>query len=93
MEKVIYSKNGGLGIIMDDYENESDFIEKGWMPIVGTKINSGEKTKLFGFFDEPVLFVGTLKDDARCMVFLLGNHSDLFDHKRYYAFIGSLLSE
>ena len=49
MEKVIYSGNQGLGIIMDECENESDYIDEGWMPIVGTKLNIGEKTKLFGF--------------------------------------------
>lgn len=85
MEKVIYSGNQGLGIIMDDLENESDYIDEGWMPIVGTKLNSGDKTKLFGFFTREVVFVGTLKDNPKCMVFLLGNDSDLFDSKRYYA--------
>jgi hypothetical protein len=29
--------------------------------------------------------VGTLKDDAKCMVFHLGDNADLFDTKKYYS--------
>ena len=88
IEKVIYKGNQGLGIIMDESEDESNYIGKTNIIINGVEITPGQKTTLFGMFDQDVTYCGILKDDpanSLCMVFLLGNHADLFDHKRYYA--------
>lgn len=85
MEKVIYSDKGGLGIISDSNENENDFIQDTSFLINGIQMNPGEKTTLFGMFEKEVKFVGSLTEDAKCMVFYLGQVNDLFESKKYYS--------
>jgi hypothetical protein len=85
MEKVIYSKKGGLGIILDIGEKESEYFNNDSFKINGQILIHGAKTTLFGMFDKPVRFVGALKDDPKRMVFHLGDHADFFDSKRYYS--------
>ena len=85
MEKVIYSNKGGLGIILDIDDKEWEFFDNASFKINGWLLMPGGKTTLFGMFDKPARFAGALKDDPKCMVFLLGDYSDLFERKRYYS--------
>lgn len=79
MEKVIYSKNGGLGIMMSSDENKLDFIEEKSTKILGSVIVPGTKTTLSNYFLNPVEFVGFVRGEKDCMCFYLGeNQPDLF---------------
>ena len=88
MEKVIYSSNQGTGIIMASTETESDYIAKTNIMVLDTEITPGQKTTLSGMFTSEVTYCGILRDEptiSPCMVFLLGDHADLFAKIRYYA--------
>lgn len=85
MEKVIYNRGGGLGIILEAHEKESDFFGNDSFTILKTHLKKGDFTDLFGLFSEPVEYVGNLIYDKKCMVFSLGSDSDLFDTLTYYS--------
>lgn len=85
MEKLIYSHNQGLGIILDDLEQEIDYFIPREMLVVDTVLMPGEMTDLFGIYTEPLRYVGVMKGDEKCMVFYLGDDADLFSSRRYYS--------
>lgn len=91
MEKTIYNKNGGLGIILDETEQESDFFLKKDFVINGETIRPEDFTTLSGIFSSPVRYVGALKgevnchNELNCMVFYLGEDEDLLETRRYYS--------
>lgn len=77
MKKVIYSNNGGLGIITG--KEEIDFIDKTSVYLHGSELYPNIKTDLDDMFSEPVRYCGLLKDeDHNIMVFHLGSESDFF---------------
>lgn len=85
MEKVVYSKKGGLGLILNAGEKESDFMKSKNFVINGKLLRTNEMTDLFGLFTEPVRFAGVLKDDENCMCFVLGfGVGDLFGLPQTY---------
>lgn len=85
MKEVIYSKNGGMGIILDINENENDFIDKVEIKIVDTILVPGQLTDLFGMFKTPIRYVGLQKNvDTKNMVFHTGDSGDLFSQNKYY---------
>lgn len=85
MEKVIYSNKGGLGIILEDFDNQNDFIEPKAFKVNNDNLIPGMKTNLNGLFNEEVYFLGCLKNEKNCMIFFLGEEENLFDKKRYYS--------
>lgn len=87
MEKVIYSNQGGLGIILNDHKDESVYFEAKEYIVNGEVLTPGTMTTLSGLYSEPLQYMGTLKDDTKCMVFKLGDESNLFDTKIYYSCI------
>jgi hypothetical protein len=84
MEKVIFSNKGGMGLILEGNEKESDYFLNKPILINGITTNPGEFTDLFGLFTEPLKYVGVLKNDKNCMAFYLGEDGDLFETKKYY---------
>ncbi len=85
MEKVIYSRGGGLGIILDSQENEKDFFVEKSFVINGQTIQPGDFTDLFGLYSAPARYVGVLKEDEICMAFCLGSSSNLFETQTFYS--------
>lgn len=85
MEKVYYSNKQGIGIITEGDEDEQSFITPAPVGINGTTINPGERTDLFARYTSPVRYAGMLKDDNNCMVFCLGEDSDLMGKKLFYS--------
>lgn len=85
MQKIIYSNKGGLGIILQDSEQESDFFIKKDFLVNGETIRPEDFTTLSGIFSEPVRYVGKLKGTKNCMVFYLGEEADLLQCNRYYS--------
>jgi hypothetical protein len=85
MEKVIYSNKGGLGIILNDGENEYDFILEKSFTINGSLLNPGDNTELGGMFDKPVKYVGALNEgNHNCMVFYLGLDKNYHYYSCFY---------
>ena len=84
MEKVIYSNNGGLGLILENDEKESDFIENQSFVVNGEEIKPGYFYDLSGYFLQPMRFCGSLNGENNCMVFYTGESTDLFEKKRFY---------
>lgn len=84
MQKVIYSNQGGLGVILTAGEQESDLFKDKTFVVNGLAIRPGDTTDLFGLFNKPVRYVGVLRDDETCMVFHLGMESDIFGEIAYY---------
>lgn len=85
MEKVIFNRIG-LGLKMDAFENESDYIENQNVIINGVELIPGMEHDLFDFFTEPVRYCGLLKgENSKMMVFYLGNETSLFGSTRYYS--------
>lgn len=85
MEKVIYSRGGGLGIILDSQESEKDFFMEKSFVINGQTIHPGDFTDLFGLYSAPARYVGVFKEDKICMAFCLGSSSNLFETKTFYS--------
>lgn len=85
MEQVIYSDKGGLGMILNHDEKESDFIIDHPVMINGKELQPGSFTELFGMFLKPVRYVGLAKDELNKMIFHLGNEEDLFNTQKYYS--------
>lgn len=85
MEKVIYSNNGELGIILSSQDQEASYFLHRCFRVNDNILVPGFTTTLDGLYSSPVRFVGCLKDDEQCMVFHLGSDSDLFDSKEFYS--------
>ncbi|QNS40162.1 hypothetical protein H0S70_07045 [Chryseobacterium manosquense] len=85
MERVIYSKSGGCGLILDENEREEDFILPMGVQLHGNELNPGDYTTLDGMFSEKLRFVGIMTDSEHVeMVFHAGDDADLFESKKYY---------
>lgn len=85
MQRLIYSKSGGMGILLEPNEKEEDFFENKSFEIAGQTISPGSMTDLCSLFSEPIRFVGALKEDLSVMVFHLGSDTDLFGEVNYYS--------
>lgn len=85
MEKVIYRNKGGLGLILEQKEIESDYFKPKDFIINGELIRTGVMTDLFGMFLEPVRYSGVLIDDENCMCFFLGTSADLFKMEKFFS--------
>ena len=85
MQKVIYSKKAGLGVILEHEEREEDFFIPKNFVINGNLLKTNEFTTLDGLFIENVRYVGVLKSNQNCMCFCLGSASDLFQSNVYYS--------
>ena len=87
MEKVIYSNNGGLGLILENEEKESDFIENQSFVVNGEEIKPGYFYDLSGYFLQPMRFCGALVENNKWMVFhtcnVVGNN-DRIEKRIYY---------
>ena len=84
IEEVIYSNNGGLGII-NNGADESEFIDKIEVNILGNNLSPETMTNLNGYFFEDVKYCGLKKNTThKIMVFYTGANADLFDTKKYY---------
>jgi hypothetical protein len=84
IKEVIYANNCGLGIITNGIE-ESEFIDKIEVEILGQKLIPESMTNLNGYFFEDVKYCGLKKDSEHIkMIFYTGENSDLFDTKKYY---------
>jgi hypothetical protein len=91
MEQVLFSNNGGLGIILNSNESESDFFKTEEIKIVDETLIPNSFYNLFGFFIEPIRFCGIFNiKNHRFLIFHSGNEDDLFDSKKYYYCIGYL---
>lgn len=85
MQKVIYSKKGGLGVVLEHEEREHDFFIPKNFVINGNLLETNDFTTLDGLFNENVRYVGVLKSNRNCMCFCLGSASDLFQSNVYYS--------
>jgi hypothetical protein len=89
MEKVIYKNKQGLGIILTEGEQESDFFVAKDFNVCGEIIRVGDYTSLSGLFSSPIRYVGISKEDLKkgfnCMVFYAGKDANLLECKRYYS--------
>ena len=85
MERVIYNKKGGMGIILDINEREDDFIQEEEIKVAGVTLVPGELTDLLGIFITPIRYCGLEKNvETKNMIFHTGNSGDLFEQKKYY---------
>lgn len=85
MEKVIYSGNNGLGIILNKNDKEEDFVVPTEIHLINKLIKPGEFTDLFGFYEKPIRYVGCMKNESKTlMVFHIGDRNDLFNGYKYY---------
>jgi len=89
MEKVFYSNSGGMGIIL----NHSEFIRKHVFfeqsrieyPDGSLFLIPGVESNLWGFWNVPMEYVGTLKSTSKnCLVFYAGEESTIFETKHYF---------
>ena len=85
MEKVIFSNKNGLGLILTEIEIESNYFENETLKVVDEILIPENETTLKDFFTKKVTYKGTLKNHKNCMVFYLGNESNLFDNLKYYS--------
>lgn len=69
MEQVIYQNQGGLGVILDFFEEESDYFIPKELVVNNELLVLDKPTTLSDFFSEEVIFKGVLKDKPNCMVF------------------------
>ncbi len=87
MEKVIYSCNGGLGVILHN-ENEADFINHESIFVGDRLFLPGDMTDFMGMFIKPIRYAGLLieseSESRKIMCFHTGDDSDLFGKKSYY---------
>jgi phosphoribosylaminoimidazole-succinocarboxamide synthase len=79
MEKVIFGNKNGLGLILSESEIESNYFENQNLKVVDEILTPENETTLKNFFTKKVIYKGTLKKHKNCMVFYLGNESNLFD--------------
>lgn len=86
IEKVIFSCNGGLGIITDSTIDKSSFIHRQNVILHGYALTPGDRTTLDGLFNDDVVYEGLLlNDEHHVMIFHLGNDSNIFESKEYYS--------
>ncbi len=85
MERVIYNRGNGLGVILDAFEDESEFFAPLEFNVNNEIIKAGDETTLSGYFVSPIRYVGSFKDEPKCMVFYLGSEGNLFQNMKYYA--------
>lgn len=74
MEKVIFSNNGGMGIVLEPGERECDFFEFKKINLVGEVIKPGIWHDLFGKFNKPLRFVGAPAGSNNLFALHLGEH-------------------
>lgn len=84
MEKVIYSKNRGRGMILDQHDDNLVYFTPKSVIVNGIQIKPGDMTTMSDFFPQNYKYVGVLKEDNTCMVFFMALESNLFDTHRYY---------
>lgn len=84
IEKVYFGFNIGQGFILSNKEDELKYVDTNNVIVAGELIKPNYMTSLSGFFNIPIQFVGTLKDEKNLMCFYLGSESDLFGEKHYY---------
>lgn len=85
METVIYSNQGGCGLILEGDEKESDFINPASVMLHGQELNPDDLTDLDGMFTKPIRYAGILKDsEFTVMCFHTGDDENLFEFKKYY---------
>lgn len=85
MIKTIYPNKGGMGLILENAENIKDFTTNETIKVAGKTINIGNKTSLNNYFDKSLEYCGLLKNEtSKCMVFYLGDDTDLFSELQYY---------
>jgi len=88
MEKVIYNKNGGLGVILDAQDCVADTFDTVALEVGTGTLSPNDYTTLFGLFKESVEYVGTLKnEDFTIMCFHLGDEDTAESPKKYYSCI------
>lgn len=83
--EMFVSPRSGLGMVLEPNDDDSDFIGTNSYLVNGVLISPGDFTDLFGMFKEPVQYSGNLLSKKNCMVFYLGDDTDLFAAKRYYS--------
>ena len=80
MEKVLYSKSMGEGIICEGNEILGLSLQS---PIVADEILvPGTYTSMSGFFAHSLLYMGML--DKTSLVFYIGDATDSLGHREYY---------
>lgn len=84
MEKVIYANSQGLGVILDNNDNEKNIFDPIPVLLHGEILEPGQFTSLDGLFNEKLRFVGFLKNEKNVMCFFIGEEKDLFSNIRYY---------
>jgi hypothetical protein len=73
MEKVIYSNNQGLGIVLNKQDCIDDFLDKASVVLHGSTLEPGSWTNLDSMFSRQVRYEGLLKgEDHKVMVFFIG---------------------
>jgi hypothetical protein len=87
MKEVLFSSNGGLGIILQN-ENEADFIEPKEISLAGCRLIPDQLTDLNGMFLRPIRYAGVQKnpkpEGSVVMCFHTGDHRNLFGTESYY---------
>ena len=86
MQKVIYKDKGGCGLILENGEEEKDFIEEKSVILHGEELVPGSFTNLDNLFNKPIRYAGILKNekDSIVMCFHTGNEENLFSEVKYY---------
>lgn len=85
MEKVIYANSQGLGIILDENDNEKNIFNP--LPVIlhGNILAPGQLTSMDGLFTKKLHFVGFLKNEKKVMCFFIGEENNLFSSFRFYS--------
>ncbi len=87
MQKVIFNRKQGLGVILEDNDQEENYFEGNTFRVNDEIIQPGNETTLNGYFCEPLRYCGSLKNEKNLMVFYLGNDPDTTKNCRYYSCI------
>lgn len=85
MEKIIYSRNRGRGIILGEDDDDNELFIRLPISINDIYIYPDDFTTMSDFFPKPLQYIGLLAEDQKCMVFLLTKQSNLFEELRYYS--------
>jgi hypothetical protein len=84
LKKVIYSNNGGMGLISNVGPYHPKIVQEK-VVLHGKELKPGEETVLDGFFKSEVIYVGTLESkNHKVMCFYAGKKADLFEENHYY---------
>jgi hypothetical protein len=85
MEQVIFNNKIGQGFILDETDQEADYVNPIPVTINGVLIQPGEMTTMSGYFLHPVKYVGKFKSSVPELIcFYLGSNTDLEGTKRFY---------